>query len=127
MCKPSQKCLKPPPRVTKLYPNHTSTREPQATINHEEALYNPLDNPHKLVTTKEEILEAYPNVFQGVGQFPGAPYKSKLDASITLKQTPCRPIQYRATLERDIQTRNQQDVASCQYIKLYLGSTVLCL
>ena len=44
----------------------------------------------KLVTSKEQILHSYPYVFEGIGCFPGPPYHTQLDQSITPKQTPCR-------------------------------------
>ena len=46
----------------------------------------------KLVTSKEQILQSYPDVFEGIGCFLGPPYHIQLDQSISLKQTPCRPI-----------------------------------
>ena len=46
----------------------------------------------KLVKSKEEILQSYPDVFEGIGHFPGPPYHIQLDQSITPKQTSCRPI-----------------------------------
>ena len=45
----------------------------------------------KLITSKEQILQAYPNVFGGIGCFPGPPYHIHVDPSITPKQTPCQP------------------------------------
>ena len=47
---------------------------------------------NKLITTKEEILEHYPDVFEGIGNFPGPPYSIQLDPSIPPKQTPCCPV-----------------------------------
>ena len=46
----------------------------------------------KLVTSKEQIMIQYPDTFQGIGRFPGPPYKINLDPSIQPKQTPCHPI-----------------------------------
>ena len=46
----------------------------------------------KLVTSKEQILQNYPDVFEGIGCFLGLLYHIQLDESITPKQTPCRPI-----------------------------------
>ena len=46
----------------------------------------------QLVTSKEQILHGYPDVFEGIGSFPGPPYHIELDSSVTLKQTPCHPI-----------------------------------
>ena len=38
------------------------------------------------------ILQEYPDVFQGVGKFPGADYHTQIDSSVPPKQTPCCPI-----------------------------------
>ena len=48
--------------------------------------------PPKLITTHEQILQEYPDVFEGIGKFPGPPYHIQLDPTVTPKQTPCRPI-----------------------------------
>ena len=37
-------------------------------------------------------MRQYPDVFDGIGNFPGPPYTIHLDPSIQLKQTPCRPV-----------------------------------
>ena len=34
----------------------------------------------------------YPDVFEGIGKFPGPPYTIHLDTSVQPKQAPCRPI-----------------------------------
>ena len=44
----------------------------------------------KLVTSKEQILQSYTDVFEGIGYFPVS--HIKLDQSITPKWTLCRPI-----------------------------------
>ena len=46
----------------------------------------------KIVKLKEQIQEQYPELFKGIGQFPGKPYHIHVNPSITPKQTPCRPI-----------------------------------
>ena len=46
----------------------------------------------KLVTSKEQILQSYPDVCEGTGCFPGPPYHIQLDQNITPKHTPCRLI-----------------------------------
>ena len=46
----------------------------------------------KLITSKEMIIREYPDVFQGIGKFPGPDYHIQLDPSVPPKQTPCRPI-----------------------------------
>ena len=42
----------------------------------------------KLITSKEQILQVYSEVFDGIGHFPGPPYHIHVDPSIILKQTP---------------------------------------
>ena len=46
----------------------------------------------KLITSKEQILQVHPEVFDGIGCFPGPPYHVHVDPSIMPKQTPCRPV-----------------------------------
>ena len=46
----------------------------------------------KLVTTQDQIMHEYPDVFEGIGKFPGPPYHFHVDPGVTPKQTPCRPI-----------------------------------
>ena len=43
----------------------------------------------KLITSKEMIMQEYPDVFQGIGKFLGPDYHIQLDPSIPPKQTPC--------------------------------------
>ena len=37
-------------------------------------------------------MKHYPDVFEGIGKFPGPPYTIHLDPSVQPKQTPCRPV-----------------------------------
>ena len=46
----------------------------------------------KLITSQDQIMHEYPDVFEGIGKFPGPPYHIQVDPSVTPKQTPCRPI-----------------------------------
>ena len=46
----------------------------------------------KLFTSKNEILDAYSDVFDGIGCFPGPPYYIQVNPSVTPKQTPHQPI-----------------------------------
>ena len=46
---------------------------------------------HKLIS-KEQIRTQYPDVCEGIGKFPGPPYKIQLDPSMSPKQTPCCPV-----------------------------------
>ena len=52
------------------------------------------DTPKKIriIKTKEQIKEQYPELFEGIGRFPGKPYHIHTNPCITPKQTPCRPI-----------------------------------
>ena len=43
----------------------------------------------KLITSKEQILANYSDVFDGIGCFPGPSYHIQVDPSVTQKQTPC--------------------------------------
>ena len=45
-----------------------------------------------LITNQKQILQEYPDVFEGIGKFLGPPYHIQVDPTITLKQTPFRPI-----------------------------------
>ena len=46
----------------------------------------------QLITKKEQIMARFPAVFEGIGKFPGDPYKIQLDPKVPPKQTPCRPV-----------------------------------
>ena len=58
----------------------------------------------KLITSKEMIMWEYPNVFQGIGKFPGPDYHIQIDPSMPPKQTPCRliPIHLKAQYQQEI-------------------------
>ena len=46
----------------------------------------------RLITKKEHIMARFPDVFEGIGKFPGEPYTIQLDPKVLPKQTPCRPV-----------------------------------
>ena len=46
----------------------------------------------KLVTAQDQIMCEYPDVFEGIGKFPGPPYHIHVNPGMTPIQTPCRPI-----------------------------------
>ena len=46
----------------------------------------------KLIISKGLIMTQYPDVFEGIGKFPGPPYMIHLDPSVTPKQTCCQPV-----------------------------------
>ena len=43
-----------------------------------------------VITSKEQILSSYPDVFEGIGRFSGPMYHIEVDPNITPKQTPCQ-------------------------------------
>ena len=51
-----------------------------------------MSKPPTLITNQEQILQEYPDIFEGIGKFPGPPYHIQVDLKVTPKQTPCRPI-----------------------------------
>ena len=46
----------------------------------------------KLVTSQDQFMCEFPNVFEGIGKFPGSPYHIHIDPNVPPKQIPCRPI-----------------------------------
>ena len=68
--------------------------------------------PHKMITSKDQINRNYPDVFEGIGKFPGPPYNICLDPSIQPKQTPCRPvpIHLKETFKKEIDKMLQAGV-----------------
>ena len=45
--------------------------------------------PNIMITSKEQILSSHPDIFEGIGRFPGPPEHIQVNPNITLKQTPC--------------------------------------
>ena len=46
----------------------------------------------KLITSKDQIIAQYPDVFEGIGKFPRPSYTIHLHPSVPPKQTPCWPV-----------------------------------
>ena len=67
---------------------------------------------HKKSTSKDFIVRHYPDVFEGIGKFPGPPYTIHLDPSVQPKQTPCRPvpIHLKETFKKEIDRMLQAGV-----------------
>ena len=53
---------------------------------------NMIPEDNRVITTKEQILKRFPDVFEGIGKFPCKPYEIQLDLKVPPKQTPCMPI-----------------------------------
>ena len=48
-----------------------------------------ISDPNIVITSKEQILSSYPDIFEGIGRFSGPPYHIQVDPYITPKQTLC--------------------------------------
>ena len=110
-----------PPRTSLITSNADLPRKTEAQVQiQKQEIITQTSNQHqgtqvttttvpKLVTTQDQIMHEYPNVFEGIGKFPGPPYHIHVDPGWTPKQTPCRPIPIH--LKRCISKGNQQDAA----------------
>ena len=82
----------------------------------------------KLVTSKEQILHEYTDVFEGIGSFTGPPYHIQIDPSVTAKQTPCHPIpvHLKEAFKQEVDKILQAGVLK-QFMRLHPRLVVLCL
>ena len=90
-----------PPRARLITSNVDHPRHMKEQIQvQKQVITKQPDQPHntqstilpKLITTQCQILQEYPDVFEGIGKFPGPLYHIHVDPGVTTKQTPCRPI-----------------------------------
>ena len=86
-----------PPRASLListYDQPSETKAHKSIIHHmrEKPTMVSIPEDNQLITRKEKIIERFPDVFEGIGKFPGKPYKIQLDPKVPPKQTPCRPV-----------------------------------
>ena len=70
-------------------------------------------NPNIVITSKEQILSNYPDMFEGIGRFPSLLYHIQVNPNITLKQTPCWPVPIH--LKEAFKLRNREDTSSRYY------------
>ena len=70
---------------TSVVPSNDKTSTPSLK-------HNITQKDDQLVMRQEHIMAQFPDVFEGVGKFPGEPYKICFDPKIPPKQTPCRPV-----------------------------------
>ena len=76
------------PKKTKSHISvHLSRKESEASIVSNCTVMVP-----KLITSKEQVLANYSDVFDGIGCFPSLPYHIQVNPSVTSKQTPCWPV-----------------------------------
>ena len=93
-----------PPRVSLITSNadHPRKMKTQVQFQKQEVIAQ-TSNQHQsaqittttvpmFVTTQGQIMHEYPDVFEGIGKFPGPPHHIHVDPGVTPKQTPCRPI-----------------------------------
>ena len=80
------------PSKTRPYKPVIHYMKEAVTPNMSVAPSNITQNEDQLVTRQEHIMAQFSDVFQGVGKFPGEPYKIRLDPQVSPKQTPCRPV-----------------------------------
>ena len=69
--------------------------ETRTLPNEQDPLHAPImkqHKPHKMITSKDQIMRQYPDVFDGIGKFLGPPYTINLKPTIQPKQAPCWPV-----------------------------------
>ena len=92
-----------------IHAQSTSTQQPdsESSMTISKPILPWEDTPKKIriIKSKEQIMEQYPELFKGIGWFPGEPYHIQTNLSITPKQTPCRPIpvHLKQTLRQEIE------------------------
>ena len=85
-------------QIMRTLPHNADTRPTQT---------NTIPEDNRIITTKEQILRRLPDVFEGIGKFPGKPYEIQLDPKGT---TQANPLQAHTNIpERCLQARNQQN------------------
>ena len=78
--------------------HHTKEKQIMRTLPHNadahSSLIHMVPEDNRIITSKEQIIKRFPDVFEGIGKFPGKPYQIQLDPKVPPKQTPCCPYQY---------------------------------
>ena len=81
------------PRKTKKVSVHRSMKEVSAqSTSQAVTMSNAKQLVSKLTTSKEQILQSYPDVCEGIGHFQGWKIPYPVRSKCYLKQTPCRLI-----------------------------------
>ena len=81
-----------------------------------------------MITSKEQILSNYPDIFKGIGRFLSPPYHIQVDPNITLKQTPCQlvPIHLKEAFKKEIDKMLQAGIIKpVKEATLWINSFVL--
>ena len=85
-------CSADHPRKTKAQLQIQKHEITEQTTNQQQHVPSTTITESKLVTSWGQIMHEFPDVFEGIGKFPGSPYHIHIDPNVTPKQTPCRPI-----------------------------------
>ena len=87
------------PNTTKPHkPNihHTTVKQIMRTLPHNvdarSSQIHIISEDNRIITSKEQILKRFPDIFEGIGKFPGKPYQIQLDPKVPPKLTPCQPV-----------------------------------
>ena len=93
-----KKMRQAPPQMHRLQQVATQSK-PQSEMHPNKQQHN-----SKLITSTDQMMAQYPDVFEGIGKFPGLSYTIHLDPSVTPKQTPCQlgPIHLKESFKKEI-------------------------
>ena len=87
------------PNTTKPHkPNihHTKEKQIMRTLPHnvdaQSSQIHMIPEDNRIITSKEQIIKRFPDIFEGICKFLGKPYQIQLDPKVPPKQTPCQPI-----------------------------------
>ena len=76
--------------------HHTKEKQIMRTLTHNADAHSSqrhmVPKHNRIITSKEQIIKRFPDVFKGIGKFLGKPYQIQLDPKVPPKQTPCWPI-----------------------------------
>ena len=75
------------PKKTKQFQPWVHRSQPVATQSQQqvESTQSKKKHPSKLVTSNDQIMAQYPDVFEGIGKFPGPPHMIHMDPSVQPK------------------------------------------
>ena len=87
--------------------DHPKNTKPQISVyvpKKESEVSNGIGMVSKLITSKEQILANYSDVFDGIECFPGSHYHIQVDPSVIPKQTPCQliPVNLKESFKKEI-------------------------
>ena len=81
-----------------------------------------------IITSREQILSSYPDVFKGIDRFPGPLYHIHVNPNITPKHTLCQPIpiHLKEAFKKEIDKMLQADIIKpVQEATLWINSFIL--